>query len=103
MKNITRRDFCQRGLMGAGVAAGLPVMASIESNQSAKLSSTDPIAIGNTGVTVSRIAQGTGANGWMKQSDQTRLGMEPFERLMRHAYENGITFFDLVFGYPLYV
>ncbi|MGC9330177.1 MAG: aldo/keto reductase, partial [Candidatus Hinthialibacter sp.] len=34
-------------------------------------------------------------NGYNRQSDQTRLGMKEFIKLMRHSYDSGVRFFDL--------
>ncbi|MDH7569677.1 MAG: aldo/keto reductase, partial [Armatimonadota bacterium] len=47
-----------------------------------------------TGVRVSFLGVGTGVHGWMRQSDQTRMGRDAFTALVRHAYDRGITFFD---------
>jgi len=59
--------------------------------------------LGKTGITVSRLAQGTGMRGWNRQSNQTRLGFEKFVALLRHAYERGITLFDLADLYGSHV
>ena len=40
------------------------------------------VTLGNTGIRVSRLAAGTGTNGWNGHSNQTRLG---FDRLPRRA------------------
>jgi aryl-alcohol dehydrogenase-like predicted oxidoreductase len=56
----------------------------------------EPLAVplGTTGVSVSRIALGTGTNGWGRESNQTRLGFRSFERLLRHGIERGCTLLD---------
>jgi predicted aldo/keto reductase-like oxidoreductase len=59
----------------------------------------DKVRLGESGLTVSRMAMGTGTHGSNKSSDQTRLGMEQFVRLAHHAYEKGIHFFDMADGY----
>ncbi|MDR1408050.1 MAG: aldo/keto reductase [Tannerella sp.] len=59
----------------------------------------DKVKFGNTGLTVSRIAMGTGTHGSNKASDQTRLGMDQFVKLAHHAYEKGIRFYDMADGY----
>lgn len=96
MMPFTRRRFLQAAVTaaGAGLAASAPLWAS-ESPAANPPLSTDILTIGQTGVKVSRIAQGTGANGYDRHSDQTRLGTNGFIRLMRHAYDSGIRFFDL--------
>jgi len=42
---------------------------------------------------------GTGTIGVNHQSNQTRLGQEAFTRLVRHAFDSGIIFFDLADQY----
>jgi len=59
----------------------------------------DKVKLGNSGLTVSRIAMGTGTVGYNKSSNQTRLGMDNFVNLARHGYERGIRFFDTADGY----
>lgn len=93
MALLTRRCFLQTVIAGA-VSAALPGWA-IDAAPAEFLSAVDELTIGQTEVRVTRIAQGTGTNGVNRASDQTRLGMEGFRRLMRSAYESGIRFFDL--------
>ncbi|MCC8094599.1 MAG: aldo/keto reductase [Tannerellaceae bacterium] len=59
----------------------------------------DKVKLGETGLTVSRIAMGTGTVGYNSGSNQTRLGMDNFVRLAHHAYDRGIHFFDMADGY----
>ena len=60
---------------------------------------TDGVRLGKSGLTVSLVGVGTGSMGWAHASNQTRLGQETFTRLMHHALDNGITFFDLADQY----
>jgi 1-deoxyxylulose-5-phosphate synthase len=64
-----------------------------------KLSAVSQVPLGNSGLTISMVGIGTGTVGVRRSSNQTRLGDEGFQRLMRHALDNGITFFDLADGY----
>lgn len=57
------------------------------------------VALGSTGITTSRLAFGTGTNGWHGRSDQTALGQEGFAGLLRYAFERGITFWDMADAY----
>jgi aryl-alcohol dehydrogenase-like predicted oxidoreductase len=59
----------------------------------------DQVALGNSGLIVSRIAMGTGSVGGNRASNQTRLGMDWFIKLAQHAYERGINFYDMADGY----
>ncbi len=62
-------------------------------------SPVDKVALGKSGVKVSVVGIGTGTVGWNHQSNQTRLGQEAFTRLIRHALDSGINFFDLADQY----
>lgn len=57
-------------------------------------SPTERVTLGKTGIKASFVGIGTGMRGWMRQSNHTRMGKEAFIALIRHAYDNGITFFD---------
>jgi aryl-alcohol dehydrogenase-like predicted oxidoreductase len=50
--------------------------------------------LGKTKIKVSRVGFGTGMRGGRRQSNQTRLGKEKFEGLLKAAYERGIRLFD---------
>lgn len=97
MKKISRRGFLQTGLAGF---AGLTIVqpGSFELRYTPEVT-VDKVKLGNSGLHVSRIAMGTGSRGGSKASNQTRLGMETFAGLAHHAYERGITFFDMADSY----
>jgi aryl-alcohol dehydrogenase-like predicted oxidoreductase len=104
MKKTTRREFIQTGaaaLAGfATVSAGLTGYGFASS-----ANSIDKVKLGKTGLTVSRVALGTGSGGWAKASNQTRLGMKSFVELSQYAYDKGIRFFDTadMYGSHTYV
>jgi aryl-alcohol dehydrogenase-like predicted oxidoreductase len=92
MARSTRRDFLKRSvaatvLSGVGGAAGA---------QSAKRSATDWVTLGKSNVKVTRLAFGTGTFSGRVQRD---LGQEEFTRLVRHAYDRGIRFFETAESY----
>ena len=88
MNRSSRRDFLKAGL---GVAAAVsPLFAA------AKRAATDWVTLGNSGVKVTRLAFGTGTIGGRVQRE---LGQEPFTRLVRHAYDRGIRFFETADAY----
>jgi aryl-alcohol dehydrogenase-like predicted oxidoreductase len=93
MKKINRREFLYKGAVGiagyAALSAGFPVNESIF-----PASGIDKVKLGNTCLTVTRVALGTGSGGWKKASNQTRLGMKKFVELSQYAYDKGIQFFD---------
>jgi aryl-alcohol dehydrogenase-like predicted oxidoreductase len=53
------------------------------------------VPLGQTGLKVTRLAQGTGFNGYNHSSEHTRRGKEAFDRLARHSLDQGIAFFDM--------
>lgn len=62
---------------------------------SARRSAADRVALGQTGIKVSRLAQGTGFNGYRRSSDHTRMGLPAFERLLGHGLDHGVNFIDM--------
>ena len=59
------------------------------------LKGTDIVPLGKTGIKVTRLAQGTGYNGFNHSSAQTRQGKEAFDRLLKHSLDQGIRFLDM--------
>jgi aryl-alcohol dehydrogenase-like predicted oxidoreductase len=92
MSEHSRRDFL-KGTLAAGVVAGTPVWSPADA---AKRSATDWVTLGNSGVKVTRLAFGTGTFGGRVQRE---LGQERFTRLVRHAYDRGIRFFETADAY----
>ena len=56
---------------------------------------TDIVELGKTGIKFSRLAQGTGFNGYNHSSEHTRQGKAAFDRLLRHSLDQGISFIDM--------
>ncbi len=97
MKKVSRRSFIQKGLAGF---AGLTIVGQGSFNIDLRPEiKTDKVKLGNSGLTVSRIALGTGTVGSSQSSNQTRLGMDKFADMVHHAYDRGITFFDMADSY----
>jgi aryl-alcohol dehydrogenase-like predicted oxidoreductase len=93
VSELSRRDFL-RGTVAAGVAAG--TVGWPAAGQAARRSATDWVALGDSGVQVTRLAFGTGS--WAGKV-QRELGQEAFTRLVRHAYDRGIRFFESADAY----
>ncbi|MFP4448132.1 MAG: aldo/keto reductase [Bacteroidales bacterium] len=56
---------------------------------------SDKVKLGNTGIKVSRLAIGTGTNGWKQESNQTReLGIKGLADLLEAGFERGVYFWD---------
>ena len=92
MAQSTRRDFLKASA-SAGVLFGLnrPAVA-----QSTKRSATDLVTLGKSNVQVTRLAFGTGT---FSGRVQRELGQQEFTRLVRHAYDRGIRFFETAESY----
>lgn len=88
MSNMNRRLFLRSTLAAASAATSLPAIG--------KRSATDWVTLGNSGVKVTRLAMGTGTHGGRIQRE---LGQEGFNRLVRHAYDSGIRFFESAGSY----
>ncbi len=93
MSQFSRRDF----LKGTAAAAGaLAAGGSVVSAQVTKKTATDWVTLGNSGIKVTRLAMGTGT---FAGRIQRELGQDEFTRLVRHAYDRGIRFFESADSY----
>src|ERR1700752_5451994 len=86
MAHSSRRRFIKAGL-AAGVRAGTGSMPL----RAARGSATDWVTLGKSNVKVTRLAFGTGT---FSGQVQRELGQDQFTRLVRHAYDRGIRFFE---------
>ena len=91
MAHFTRREFLKTGLAAGtlAVSGGLPLIS-----QSGR--ATDMVTLGRSGVKVTRLAFGTGT---ISGQVQRNLGQDGFTRLVRHAYDRGIRFFETAESY----
>ena len=97
---LNRRDFLARTTAAATATAalgGLPNLA--RAKLAPPKSPTDVVTLGKTGIQVSLIGMGTGSHGSNQASNQTRLGVKEFTKVVRHALDRGITFFDVADQY----
>lgn len=91
---IKRRRFLQQSALGVGGVLMGARFAAAES----KPRTFDPyekVPFGKTKLDVTRLCLGTGMNGSMRASNQTRLGKEKFQALIHGAYDRGIRLFDM--------
>jgi aryl-alcohol dehydrogenase-like predicted oxidoreductase len=98
--NLRRRDFLAATSAAAAVVA-LPGAAPARRrlHNPVPESATARVKLGETGVEMSLLGMGTGSTGTNQSSNQTKLGVKEFTRLVRHAYESGIRFFDVADQY----
>ena len=101
---MLRRDFLRRSAKGLGaawlatkaVSAAPFVFDTLPHHYKAQ----DEVVLGRTGIRTSRLAMGTGTIGFAGASNQTRLGTNPFTRLLLDGYnDNGLRFFDTADSY----
>jgi 1-deoxyxylulose-5-phosphate synthase len=91
MSHYTRREFLKTGL-----AAGTLAVTGDLAFSAARQTATDWTTLGKSGVSVTRLAFGTGS---FSGQVQRELGQEGFTRLVRYAYDRGIRFFETAESY----
>ena len=91
----TRREFIRDAALLAGVALTSPLLAPA-AEAKVKRTAADRVLLGRTGIELSRLGMGAGSN---SGNVQRSLGREGFNRLVRHAYDRGITYIDTAQGY----
>lgn len=90
-----RRQFLKTlSGLAALSASGMSTEALLASAGQSYLGS-DIVTLGDSGVQVSRLAQGTGTSGGRQQSDFTRMGKKAFDYLLSHSLDHGINLLDM--------
>ncbi len=91
---MKRRDFIKKTVKTAGLISLARFPQNVFGNKKKKYAN-DVVTLGNTGIKISRLAIGTGSNGWGGSSNQTRkLGIKGLSGLLNHAYDRGVYFWD---------
>jgi len=91
---LTRRQFLTGTLATGAALYSSDVLDAGEGGRRLK-KLTDRVKLGETGIKASCLGFGTGTKGWNKRSNQTKLGIVEFTRMIRHAYDQGINYFDV--------
>jgi aryl-alcohol dehydrogenase-like predicted oxidoreductase len=107
---LSRRDFMAQAAVSATaavavtttVASGAALGAGRDKSTLPK-SPSDLVTLGKTGVQVSLVGMGTGSIGSGQASNQTRLGVKEFTRVVRYALDHGVRFFDVADQYGSHV
>jgi 1-deoxyxylulose-5-phosphate synthase len=86
MSGYSRRDFLKTGIAASALAGAGTLALGAEPRKA-----TDWVTLGRSDVKVTRLAFGTGT---MSGQVQESLGQDGFTRLVRHAYDHGIRFFE---------
>ena len=98
--SLNRRDFlAQATAATAALAATSGIARAAEARAELPKSAVDKVALGKSGVKVSLVGMGTGSVGSDQASNQTRLGVKEFTKLVRHALDRGVCFFDVADQY----
>jgi predicted aldo/keto reductase-like oxidoreductase len=95
-QTLTRRQFIGTSAALAGAALFEPFRTLAAP---ARRTAVDQVPLGQTGLRCSRLGFGTGTNSGQVQY---ALGREAFERLIRYAYDQGITYFDCAQSYATF-
>jgi 1-deoxyxylulose-5-phosphate synthase len=89
MNSVSMNSVSRRNFLKAGVAAG--AFAGVNTLHAERETATGLVTLGKSNIKVTRLALGTGSfNGRIQQ----QLGQEGFTRLVHHAYDRGIRFFE---------
>jgi len=99
MRNLDRRQFIKTATLAAGAFLSAESAPDVAPASEKAPSPSDLVPLGRTGISVSRLAFGTGTVGYNKRSRQTKLGQQKFVELVRHAYDAGVRLFDLADQY----
>src|SRR3954469_22175117 len=89
-------EFTRRELLKTGLAAGALALSRALPLSAQHGSATDLVTLGRSGVKVTRLAFGTDI---YTGQVQRALGQDGFTRLVRHAYDRGIRFFETAESY----
>ena len=97
INQLNRRRFIQTATAFAGTLLAVP--STLLRAQPVKKTAVDQVMLGKTGIKSSRLGFGTGSN---SGNVQRALGQEEFNRLIRYAYDQGITYFDCAQSYQTF-
>src|SRR6516225_9204145 len=102
MPNLSRRNFLGQSAAAVSAIAFANNLSAADAPHKLK-SAGDQVTLGKTGVKTSLLGLGTGSVGVKRSSNQVRLGQEKFNKLVRHAYDRGITYFDTADQYGSHI
>jgi predicted aldo/keto reductase-like oxidoreductase len=99
LPSLNRREFIRQTAAFTGAAwFSAPILLAADGAK-AKRTAVDQVPLGKTGLKISRLGIGTGTNSGQVQK---ALGRETFERLVRYAYDQGITYIDAAQSYATF-
>jgi aryl-alcohol dehydrogenase-like predicted oxidoreductase len=94
--SIGRRQFLGSAAASAAGALGIGSVPAAEAAKPVDTRPTAPVPLGKGAkLHVSRVGLGTGFKAWMRESEQTRMGQDAFDRVIAECYDRGVRLFDL--------
>lgn len=90
-----RRHFLKALSGVAALSASGLITPHLLASPNKSFKGSDIVTLGDTGLQVSRLAQGTGTSGGGQSSAFTRMGKASFDRLLQHSLDRGITLIDM--------
>lgn len=103
MSEPSRRDFLTQSAAAVGVLAAGNTLLPAEDGIRNLTSGADRVPLGKTGIITSLLGMGTGSVGVKHSSNQVKLGEAKFKKLVRYAYDKGITYFDTADQYGSHI
>ncbi len=101
---LNRRDFlAQATAASAALAASGSALGATRAKAALPSGPTAKVTLGKSGVQVSLVGMGTGSVGSGQSSKQTKLGVKGFTKVVRHALDHGVNFFDVADQYGSHV
>ena len=97
--SLSRRDFLAQATAATAALAATTRTSVAAPRAALPQGPTDRVTLGKTGIQVSLVGMGTGSHGSGQASNQTRLGVPEFTKVVRHALDRGIGFFDVADQY----
>jgi hypothetical protein len=91
---LNRREFLGRSALLVGAATAMARVPPLHG--AVARTAVDQVTLGRSGLKLSRLGMGTGSD---SGNVQRALGREGFNRLIRHAYDRGITYIDTAQSY----
>jgi aryl-alcohol dehydrogenase-like predicted oxidoreductase len=102
---LSRRDFLAQSaaataaLAASGASTVSASASAVPARRDLPKTGADKVTLGKTGIQVSLVGMGTGSVGSGQASNQTRLGVQGFTKVVRHALDRGVCFFDVADQY----
>ncbi|MBL8799051.1 MAG: aldo/keto reductase [Planctomycetia bacterium] len=102
MLPLSRRDFLGQSAAAVSALSLVNTLPAADAPRKPR-SAADLVPLGKTGLKCSLLGLGTGSTGVKRSSNQVKLGQEKFNRLVRHAFDRGITYFDTADQYGSHI